>query len=235
MVKGSVYSCVIVGSTWALTAAHVAHDPSNTSVVLNLDGDLTHRLAVKVAHPCPPIPLPEGPAYQADLALLELAQAVPSSMPMAALSHTPAKRGLRVELAGYGASGTGNEAPDSGANAALRRRGANVLEALVTVPADHGLPVRYMFVFDPPTLRMGRLVRRTASLGNRIETGLASGDSGGGAFVMEDARPTLLGINTFVGRINPSRPVSYGFGTPGGGELLAPHRNWLHRMLADGR
>jgi hypothetical protein len=50
-------------------------------------------------------------------------------------------------------------------------------------------------------------------------------------FVRVDKVPRLAGINTFNARPEGSARPAFTFGTRGGGQLLAPHRNWIESVV----
>jgi Trypsin-like peptidase domain len=219
------YSAVCIGPRHALTAAHVAAKAASLFLVLHLSRDFSHRFAIRrSATPPAPPPSLRDPAHPVgDLALIEIEGEFPAGLTFPPLARTPAAPGLRIELAGYGASGPGDRGGTVARNPALRRTGANRIDAVWPANAAQGEPMLYEFTFDAPGRRAG------ASLGNRLETGLAPGDSGGPAFVREGGRLALLGINSHVRR--RADGVDHGFGTVGGGQLLAAHRAWLGSVL----
>ena len=228
LMGGGCYSAVCIAPHFVLTAAHVAAKAPELFLYLNLGRDLSHRYAIKrVATPPPPAQadpsLPVG-----DLALLEIDGRLPDGLPLPPLASTPAREGLRIELAGYGASGHGNRGVTVGSNPMLKRSGANRIDRLLRSDDARATPLLYYFGFDAATPRDGR------SLGNGIEAGLASGDSGGPAFVRENGRLALLGINSFVVRSGSASAPANGFGTVGGGQVLVAHKAWLHSVLGEG-
>lgn len=225
MGKGGVYSAVCIAPRFALTAAHVVQDASDLRLYLNLGGDLTHRLSLRriVRHPAYGRLGPEQRAT-ADLAVLELAEPVPSGVRFPPLARTEAREGLRLELVGHGASGRGDQGLTVAANAALRRVGANRIDRLLRAGQGAGPALIYLFTFGGP-----------GALPNHVEAGLASGDSGSPAFVQEDGRLAVFGINTFVTTTGPGDPADrFRFGALGGGQVLAPYRDWLRSVIGAG-
>lgn len=225
--RGGIYSGVCITRRHVLTAGHVGAQAGELLVYLNVDRDLSHRLAVRQMwrHPA----LDQGFDAQrpvGDLAVLELAGEIPPGIALPPLATTPVHEGLQLELAGHGSSGHGDGGPLVAAHPALRRRGANVVEAVLRSTDSARVPLIYLFRFDAPGSR--------GSLGNAVETGLASGDSGGPAFVIEGGRPALAGINTFVRTTSPKTRPDYRFGTLGGGQALAGHAGWLLSVLGRG-
>jgi hypothetical protein len=230
LMGGGAYSAVCITPRFALTAAHVVHHPQDLSLVLNLGSDFSHRFALKRVL-FPPPPAKRDPALPiGDLALVEIEGTLPEGLVLPPLAQTAAQEGLRIDLAGYGASGTGDRGVSVGSNPVLKRVGANRIDRVLRSSEDGAAaPWLYYFSFDAATAP-GKGVAR--SLGNGVETGLASGDSGGPAFVRENGHLALLGINTFVIRSRDT-PMN-GFGTVGGGQVLAAHKAWLLSVLGPG-
>jgi hypothetical protein len=228
LMGGGCYSAVCIAPSFVLTAAHVAAKAPDLFLYLNLGRDLSHRYAIKRVA-TPPAPAKQDPSQPiGDLALLEIDGRLPAGLPLPPLAATPAREGLRIELAGYGASGYGDRGVTVASNPMLKRTGANRIDRLLRSADASAKPLLYYFGFDAPNARDGR------SLGNAVEAGLASGDSGSPAFVRENGRLALLGINSFVIRSNLTSAPANGFGTIGGGQVLAAHKAWLHSVLGEG-
>ncbi|MEO8152737.1 MAG: trypsin-like serine protease [Rhizobacter sp.] len=221
LMGGGAYSAVCITPRFALTAAHVVQHPHDLSLYLNLGADFSHRFTIKrVAFPPPPAQ--RDPAQPVgDLALVEIDGQFPDGLVMPPFAQAAAQEGLRIELTGYGASGTGDHGVSVGSNPVLKRVGANRIDRVLR-DKNTAAALLYYFSFDAVSAS-----RRDAgrSLGNTVETGLASGDSGSPAFVRENGRLALIGINSFVIR-SPGTPAN-GFGTVSGGQVLAAHRAWL--------
>ena len=228
LMGGGCYSAVCIAPQFVLTAAHVAAKAPDLFLYLNLGRDLSHRFTIKRVTTPPPPAKPDPSRPVGDLALIEIDGRLPEGLPMPPLASTPARVGLRIELAAYGASGNGDRGVSVGSNPMLKRFGANRIDRVLQSDDANATPLLYYFGFDAANAHDGR------SLGNRVEAGLASGDSGSPAFVREHGRLALLGINSFVIRsAAPSAPMN-GFGTVGGGQVLAAHKAWLHSVLGDG-
>jgi Trypsin-like peptidase domain len=231
LMGGGCYSGVCIAPGFVLTAAHVAAKAKDLFVYLNLGADLSHRFAIRrvFTPPAPSRPDPMRPV--ADLALLELDGSLPAGLTLPPLARGPARIGQRIELAAYGASGQGDRGVSLACNGALKRVGANRIDRILGSADAPTTPLLYFFRFDAASG-----VRRDGlrSLGNGVEAGLASGDSGSPAFVRENGRLALLGINSFVMRQGNSTAPLNGFGTIGGGQLLAAYRPWLLTVLGAG-
>ena len=231
LMGGGCYSGVCIAPAFVLTAAHVAAKAKDLFVYLNVGGDLSHRLGIRRVF-TPPAPAHTDPLRPVgDLALLELDGQLPAGLALPPLARGPARVGQRIELAAYGASGHGDRGVSLACNGALKRIGANRIDRILGGAEAPTIPLLYLFRFDPAT---GPRRDGLRSLGNSVETGLASGDSGSPAFVRENGRLALLGINSFVMRDSASRGPLNGFGTVGGGQLLAAYKPWLLSVLGAG-
>jgi hypothetical protein len=80
-------------------------------------------------------------------------------------------------------------------------------------------PALYAFLFERPEPGVAR--------DPFAPTGLASGDSGSPSFVRTSKGAELLGVNTFTLRRSGSDSPPFGFGTVGGGQVLAGHLSWI--------
>ncbi len=69
------------------------------------------------------------------------------------------------------------------------------------------------------------------TLGNRSETGLASGDSGSPSFILAGGQWKLAGINTFIFSFGDGSGALSTFGTGGGGNLVWPYQAWINSIL----
>jgi len=228
LMGGGCYSAVCIAPSFVLTAAHVAAKAPDLFLYLNLGRDLSHRYVIKRVA-TPPAPAKRDPSQPVgDVALLEIHGRLPEGLVLPPMAATPAREGLRIELAGYGASGFGDRGVTVGSNPMLKRVGANRIDRVLRSDDASATPLLYYFGFDAANARDGR------SLGNAIEAGLASGDSGSPAFVRENGRLALLGINSFVIRGGAASAPANGFGTVGGGQVLAAHKSWLRSVLGEG-
>lgn len=221
LMGGGAYSAVCIAPRFALTAGHVVHHPHDLSLYLNLGADFSHRFAIKRVASPPPHAQRDPAQPVGDVALVEIDGVFPDGLVLPPLAQTAAQEGLRIELAGYGASGTGDRGVSVGGNPVLRRVGANRIDRVLR-EKNTATPLLYYFTFDAVSASRHDAAR---SLGNGVETGLASGDSGSPAFVRENGRLALIGINSFVIR-SPGTPAN-GFGTVSGGQALAAHKAWL--------
>lgn len=228
-IDGGVYSGVLISPRHVLTAAHVVAGVAPDAIRFNLNrgGDLTQVLAVRkvIRHPNY---LGFGrPDLRHDLAILELTAAA-SGVPHYDLLRTPLKPGARITLVGYGASGDGGRGPTIAAAASTKRIGRNVVDQVKVDPLS-GRGVVYLFDFDAPF--GGTNATGGRSLGNRVETMVAGGDSGSPAFVRDEfGRWRVAGVNSFQATSRPGQTAG-SFGTLGGGQLVAGYSEWINGVL----
>ncbi|KAF0161677.1 MAG: hypothetical protein FD157_4118 [Rhodocyclaceae bacterium] len=229
-INGEVYSGVLISPRYVLTAAHVVAGvvPEAIRFNLNWGSDLTQTLAVQKVVRHPDYVGFGRPDLRYDLAILELATEAPSGVPHYDLMRTPIEAGTTITLVGYGASGDGRYGPTIAASAGVKRVGRNVADR-IEVDAVSGRGVLYAFDFDAPAAGFNSV--GGTSLGNRIETTVAGGDSGSPAFVRdEDGRWRLAGINSFQAKSRPAQTAG-SFGTLGGGQLVAGYSEWIDGVV----
>lgn len=213
-IGGGTVSGVVIGQQYVLTAAHVvaSWQPKDITFNLNADGNLSQQISVSDIWINPGF---SGVGYD-DLAVLRLASPVAAGVPIYALPTAQVTAGAAATLIGYGASGS-PAGITVGADPTVKRVGENAL--------DYFQNERFYFDFDGPT-GTGSWGGRT--LGNSLETTFANGDSGGGAFLWNDAlaRWELVGINAFVFGSSPN------FGSGGGGVLTYGYEGWINSIAA---
>jgi secreted trypsin-like serine protease len=229
-VAGGVYSAVLISRRHVLTALHVVPPDAPVRVNLNIDGDISHRLEVARTHRHPRFKALNVDHGAHDLCVLELLQAAPESARIHPICASPLAVGQEITLVGYGASGTGSRGATVPAVAALKRVGTNLIDEILAIGPER-TPTVYLFTFDAPNQNNARPSLGHVSVGNLRETGLASGDSGSPVFVRARNRWELAGINTFVMRLASDTGAAFGFGTRGGGQVLAPQMTWLRSVV----
>ncbi|WP_374600333.1 trypsin-like serine protease [Niveibacterium sp.] len=233
LIGNGVFSGVVVGDRWVLTAGHVAAGRRLSP------GD------VRVRVPCGPltegvlevVPHPGFAGYKSDritlddLTLLRLREPLPEAVPRYPLFDRPPARGIVLTLVGYGGGGNSRDGVTVGARADTKRVGENVLDDWVSRPGQG--PAAYVWDFDGPDPASSLL--GGPSLGNRREATVASGDSGSPAFVRDGEHWSLVGINTFQIQL-PAKPPKISvppphFGSGGGGMLIAPYAAWIRSVI----
>lgn len=219
---GSAFSGVAIGPQHVLTAAHVTagQAPTALRVVAN-PGPVPQSIAVSTSTPYPGTVFPYD-----DLCVLRLAQPLPAGVAIYPIADAPVATGTRLTLVGYGASGNGSGAPTVNASSSVKRRGANVVDLLTDqLDASGRSSPFWVCDFDGPS---GSGPLGGASLGNALETCMASGDSGSPVFIDSGIGPALYGLSTLVLNFG-NGAASSTFGSGGGGPVLAhaPYLTWL--------
>lgn len=226
-VKGGTYSAVAIGPQHVLTAAHVVAGAMPADIVFNLNygGDLAYQITARsiLVHPGYGKNQFRGIRLD-DLAVVTLASPLPSGVPYYALLSQPLDIGTTIQLVGYGSTGDGEQGATQSGQAAVKRTGRNVIDQFLPPVKRFEFPRAYLFDFDDPYGKRNTL--GGASLGNMIESTVASGDSGGPAFVHLDGEWQVAGINTFqIG--DAASGAMTRFGALGGGMWLPAYSQWL--------
>ena len=165
-------SAVAIDPYWIITAEHVADDPGTG--ILNIGGE-TYTPVETIAH------------SSADIALVRYDKALPGYY-----NYTTSTSfvGDEVVLIGYGYYGEVTQTPTSGSwdqqyaeSPDVKRWGTNTIEALTGTPELFYTTISGTNPGQNPT---------------DYETGVNTGDSGGGMFAYEGDEWVLIGIN--VGR-----------------------------------
>lgn len=213
------WTAVRVGRRHVLTAAHVVlgQEVERLRIHFGIEAPRSHVVGAArvVAHPFHRSTRPSG--SEADLALVELAQDGPQRAQVHPIDVREREPGELLTLVGYGGSGFGAIGVSAAADAGTRRVGTNRIERVM----PGGVQTRpwiYLFKFDAP------------GQGDAVpgETGLASGDSGSPAYTREGSEWRLYGINTFITQRPGAKPST--FGTTCGGQVLAPHVEWIRQV-----
>jgi hypothetical protein len=230
-----------IDSTHILTAGHCV-DLNNDgksdrrdgikSITFNLNygGNLTSQILAKSWDVNPNFTGFNHPSINDDLTVVTLRVPLPTGVPVYALPTSDLAAGTTLTMVGYGRSGDGVNGYTTNASWTVKRTGENNADAFYTQD-DAGQPAAnevFRFDFDGPT---GNGSMGGPSLGNRIETTLGGGDSGGPSFVLTGADAsaassyTLVGVNTFTQGTNAPK-----FGSLGGGINLFPYVSWINSI-----
>lgn len=185
-------SAVLIDSTHALTAAHVASNAGLGTMYLDLAGG-RQGFSVSQVSICP----------TADLAVITLSQSTGlSGFPLYTGTGEIGKTGI---LLGYGVSGTGSSDPSTYPRGTLRI-GYNVIG---------NASGKYLYMtFDAPNNK--------ASLGAGMEALAAAGDSGGATLITVDGGLYLAGIHSSITSFSGGGESSLlrGYGNRRAGEFL---------------
>ncbi len=226
VVSGNVYGGVLIADRYVLTAGHVVAgvDPAAISFVLPRRTDAPLRCAVDAIYVHPAFRGYSPARPHGDIAVVRLAQPAPRWARRYRLAEHAPVPGSVITLVGFGASSDGYGGGGVPTSPALRRAGNNVVDALL-VPPGADQPAVFVYDFDGPD---GNGASGGPTLGNRIETMVGPGDSGGPVLAPDDA--AVLGVSTFR-MATPAGPEGR-FGSAGGGVLVAPYAAWIRAVLA---
>jgi secreted trypsin-like serine protease len=180
-------SGVLIAPNWVLTAAHIS-DSAMASFQL---GNQNVLVTQRVRHP-QFINLNRG--Y--DLALLRLATPIVGVTPVKIYTGTN-ELGATISMAGFGSTGVGSS--NNPQNPGTFRAGTNIVDGIFDFTngaQDAGLIVDFDAApgFDPN----GTLNTLGNAQPTSLEYQLAGGDSGGGAFLLENGEWYLAGIHSGV-------------------------------------
>jgi len=187
-------SGVLIAPNWVLTAGHVV--PANFTV-----GGNTYAMAESIKHPQF---LANGNDinYGFDIALIRLAANVVGIAPIPIYQGTN-ELGATISMVGYGATGVGSTGVT--ANPGTLRGGTNTMEEFYSFddgPSGQVGAANAVLLtdFDAPTSfdATGKFNTLGTSATTSLEYQLASGDSGGGAFIQEGGQWYVAGIHSFV-------------------------------------
>lgn len=234
--KSFIATATVIGPRHVLTAAHVVDLNNDGKVdrkdgtqgvyfILNVGGDQTAKIPVTGFDLAPDFTGFNRPAVNDDLAVLTLAQDVPSDIPIYQLPTEELKEGTVLTFVGYGRPGDGVRGYTGPADPSVKRVGENTVDAFFGQD-DKNRPEGnevFRFDFDGPAGN-GRLGGPT--LGNDRETQLGGGDSGGPAFALMGGGLVLAGVASFTQGANAPR-----FGSMGGGVNLYPYLSFITSVL----
>lgn len=227
LVGGAAYSGIALTPRHVLTAAHVpGGQPAAALQVVANPGPTSATRQVEAVSLYPGTVFPYD-----DLCVLRLAQALPANVASYPLADTPQATGTRLTLVGYGASGQGNVGPSVAGASSVKRVGQNVLDQFTDrLDASGRTSPFWVYDFDGPT---GTGPMGGPTLGNAVETCVAGGDSGSGAFIDTGAGPALYGLATLALSFGATGSTSV-FGAGGGGLVLShpPYLEWLREQTA---
>lgn len=233
--KNGIYSGVIIGQSWVLTAAHVAegsiHNPQQVTIHIPCQNQISKVERIFIH--------PKYHHYDAqgiqlyDVGLLRLQKPLASSTTRYPVNFQTIHQNTVATLIGYGASGSENSQKLQPSSFDIKRWGQNALDTLLTDQENNQLA--YIYDFDGPDKTTNYLGGLT--LGNQRETEVAPGDSGSPIFIRTAGKQWVVaGINTFrmsfpeAGNYKPPPPE---FGSGGGGILLNCVASWMLHLIPD--
>lgn len=235
-INNSTYSGVVIGKYWILTAAHAIQGgmKNPTEVTIHIPCKRQQFVGNRIfMHPQYPHQNMQGITLY-DIGLIRLSKPLPDDIPHYWINFQIIRQGTIGTLIGYGASGYAGDKILQAASVRIKRKGENALDTILIDKNNQQLA--YEYDFDGPdasTNYQGGL-----TLGNRRETEVAPGDSGGPVFIKtKHQKMVLVGINTFrmnfPMKVYPQPPTPPAFGSGGGGILLNSVASWLLHLVPD--
>lgn len=220
--------------THILTAAHVldidgdgAPDttPSNVQFWLNYGGSPSHIVSASALY--------LHPAYDGhtvnlndDIAIVELSSPLPSGVPLYDIVRTSLVYQTEITIVGYGWSGYGNIGYTVAPTFTVKRSGTNYVDGIWSWDDEGTNPVFEVWYGDfdwPDGINPGFVGGVT--VGNRLETTLGGGDSGGPGFIWDGAVPKIVSVNTFTFGMGTTNAPGFGSGL--GGIHVPAYSNWI--------
>lgn len=174
-----------------------------------------------------------NPSVNDDLAILKFSGTLPAGVPVYPL-YTGDLTGATLTMVGYGQSGDGTTGYYVSPSFTVKRVGGNVADAFYTQddskPTTSAAGAKEVFRFDFDGLTSSTNYFGGPTLGNRIETTLGGGDSGGPSFVLSNGVYYLAGVNTFT-QSTPGHAAPK-FGSLGGGIVVGAYKAlWIDKVL----
>ena len=220
-----------------LTAAHVFDvnddgvsdfDLSATKFRLNLTPSIDLSVVAVDLHP--DFTGFANPDINDDLAIITLAEDVPTGVPWYPLWREEIGGGQATRQVGYGRSGNGRTGYLTTGSIMVKRFGHNSVDVGFLDDEGSGEIEVWVADFDDPLRGYGLLGGST--LGNDIETTLGPGDSGGPSFVSFEGDLYIIATNTFSLSwfAAPDAPL---FDSGLGGILVYPYLAWIDSIVPE--
>lgn len=171
-----------------------------------------------------------NPVTNDDVAIVELADELPDTVPIYALNEEPFAIEETPTLVGYGWSGDGINGFTTSGSATVKRTGQNVTDFYDVDDEGSGGREIFYYDFDGPTAETN--FGGGLTLGNDIETTVGPGDSGGPAFIDDgNGGWKLFGINTFSFSFGATAPESPLFGSGGAGMVVYEYLDFIYSII----
>ena len=235
-INSAVYSGVIIGKSWILTAAHVVESslkaPENVHIYVPCQNIKLHVSKIIINHEYHRNSM-QGIALF-DVALLRLTSPLPNTIIRYPVNFQAISEGVIASFVGYGATGNACDSHLQPASTSIKHWGQNALDTVLV--DERNIQQAYIYDFDGPNKSSNYLGGLT--LGNQTETEVAPGDSGSPIFIKNTNNQWVVtGINTFrmsfpSEELNRAPPPPC-FGSGGGGILLESVASWLLYLVPD--
>lgn len=219
-------SGILISDQYVLTAAHVVdgfrNNPGGVRFQLNNGSGQTLTAAEIFIHDS--YTGTSNTLWHDDLALIRLAAPVTGDIPYYDFFYgdffTPGflglgGTGLTFTMVGYGGGGDGNNGVTTGANATVKRSGANIVDETYADDDGSGFDEVFRYTFDEDSTLAS-------------EAHLAGGDSGGPVLVFQNNQWMIAGVSYYVGA--SSGPADR-YGSYGGGLIISPYVDWINGIV----
>ncbi len=218
---GGYGSGVYLGDGWVLTAAHVAASADEFTFTV---GDQLYQ----GGQPAMPASWDGDTNKGNDIGLLRITGDLPTVTPAALyVGDNDDLLGQVVALSGYGKTGDGVTG-STGTGGSLYA-GTNTADALGgDLPAFSAYDERVLLVdFDSPYLSDDGYPWSLSDAGE-LEYMIATGDSGGGVFLIGDEEAVVVGVNAFV--LGFDGYANSDYGDVAGITTVSPHIDWIESV-----
>jgi len=159
-----------------------------------------------------------NPNVNDDLIVIELANDLPADIPLYPIYRGSLSSAHQVHLVGYGTTGDAiNGYLPGSASVNTKRSGRNNTDRGFFADDEFSGSTE-LFQYDFDNWQFG-------GLGNKIETTVGGGDSGGPAYIDVNGQLQLYGVNTYTSGAAPS------FGSQGGGILINGYLDFLDSVI----
>lgn len=174
------------------------------------------------------------PNVNDDIAVITLAEELPSGVAIYQLYRKPVIPGDHLTLVGYGTSGDGLMGFQLGtANSTTKRVGQNSADNFVLDDESGAKAEVLVWDFDGPAATLGNGPIGGPTLANDVETQLGLGDSGGPGFTLDNGVWKVASVNTFVAQFEGWPAPNGRFTSAGGGMIVSAYADWIDALIGE--